>query len=86
MIISFKQKKIQFNYTTIYTQGTRVTKYQSNSTTESGARASNQTMRRSLLEPSFRCLLPGREGEREMSAPRPYVTDPFRPLSSINNW
>ena len=21
-----------------------------------------------------------------MSAPRPYVTDPFRPLSSINNW
>ena len=21
-----------------------------------------------------------------MSAPRPYVTDPFRPLSSSNNW
>ena len=21
-----------------------------------------------------------------MSAPRPYVTEPFRPLSSINNW
>ena len=25
-------------------------------------------------------------GGREMSAPRPYVTDPFRPLSSISNW
>ena len=21
-----------------------------------------------------------------MSAPRPYVTEPFRPLNSINNW
>ena len=39
---------------------------------------------RSLSEPSFRYLSPGREGE--MSAPRPYVTDPFRPFSSINNW
>ena len=27
-----------------------------------------------------------RQGGREMSAPRPYVTDPFRPLNSINNW
>ena len=27
-----------------------------------------------------------RQGGREMSTPRPYVTDPFRPLSSINNW
>ena len=27
-----------------------------------------------------------RQGGREMSAPRPNVTDPFRPLSSINNW
>ena len=27
-----------------------------------------------------------RQGGREMSAPRPYVTEPFRPLSSINNW
>ena len=27
-----------------------------------------------------------RQGGREMSAPRPYVTDPFRPLSSINSW
>ena len=25
-----------------------------------------------------------RQGGREMSAPRPYVTDPFHPLSSIN--
>ena len=27
-----------------------------------------------------------RQGGREMSAPRPYVTDPFRPLCSINKW
>ena len=27
-----------------------------------------------------------RQGGREMSAPRPYVTEPFRPLSSISNW
>jgi len=27
-----------------------------------------------------------RQGGREMSAPRPYVTEPFCPLSSINNW
>ena len=27
-----------------------------------------------------------RKGGREMSAPRPYVTEPFHPLSSINNW
>ena len=27
-----------------------------------------------------------RQGGREMSAPRPYVTQPFRPLSSISNW
>ena len=27
-----------------------------------------------------------RQGGREMSAPRPYVTDPFRPLSSLNSW
>ena len=26
-----------------------------------------------------------RQGGREMSAPRPYVTEPFRPLSSINS-
>ena len=68
------------------------TKYQSNSTSGRGARASYQTMlpeifaRRSLLEPSFRYLSPGREGGREMSAPRPYVTEPFPPLSSIINW
>ena len=50
--------------------------------------------RRSLLEPSFRYLWPGRqagrqagrEGGRKMSAPRPYVTHPSRPLSSINSW
>ena len=46
------------------------TKYQSNSTTGRGARASYQTMlpeisaRRSLLEPSFRYLSPGREREK----------------------
>ena len=46
------------------------TKYQSNSTSGRGARASYQTMlpeisaRRSLLEPSFRYLSPGREGEK----------------------
>ena len=45
-------------------------KYQSNSTSGRGARASYRTMlpeisaRRSLLEPSFRYLLPGREGEK----------------------
>ena len=27
-----------------------------------------------------------RQGGREMSAPRPWVTEPFRPLSSINSW
>ena len=27
-----------------------------------------------------------RQGGRVMSAPRPYVTEPFRPLSSISNW
>ena len=27
-----------------------------------------------------------RQGGREMSAPRPYVTDPFRPLSSLYIW
>ena len=27
-----------------------------------------------------------RQAGREMSAPRPFVTEPFRPLSSINNW
>ena len=46
------------------------TKHQDNSTSGRGARASYRTMlpeisaRRSLLEPSFRYLLPGREGER----------------------
>ena len=46
------------------------TKYQSNSTSERGARASYRTMlpeisaRRSLLEPRFRYLSPGREGEK----------------------
>ena len=46
------------------------TKYQSNSTSGRGARASYRTMlpeisaRRSLLEPSFRYLSPGREGEK----------------------
>ena len=46
------------------------TKYQSNSTSGSGARASYRTMlpeisaRRSLLEPNFRYLSPGREGEK----------------------
>ena len=45
-------------------------KYQSNSTSGRGARASYRTMlpeisaRRSLLEPSFRYLSPGREGEK----------------------
>ena len=45
------------------------TKYQSNSTSGRGARASYRTMlpeisaRRSLLEPSVRYLSPGREGE-----------------------
>ena len=45
-------------------------KYQSNSTSGRGARASYQTMlpeisaRRSLLEPSFGYLSPGREGEK----------------------
>ena len=32
------------------------------------------------MEPSFRHLSPGREAE--MPAPRPYVTDHFRPVSS----
>ena len=47
-----------------------LTKYQSNSTSGRGARASYRTMlpeisaRRSLLEPSFRYLSPGREGEK----------------------
>ena len=27
-----------------------------------------------------------RQGGREMSAPRPYATDPFRPISSTSNW
>ena len=27
-----------------------------------------------------------RQGGREMSAPRPYVTEPFRPFSSISSW
>ena len=51
-------------------QNTKATKYQSNSTSGRGARASYQTMlpeisaRRSLLEPSFRYLSPGREGEK----------------------
>ena len=46
------------------------TKYQSNSTSGRGARALYRTMlpeisaRRSLLEPSFRYLSPGREGEK----------------------
>ena len=46
------------------------TKYESNSTSGRGARVSYQTMlpeisaRRSLLEPSFRYLSPGREGEK----------------------
>ena len=46
------------------------TKYQGNSTSGRGARASYRTMlpeisaRRSLLEPSFRYLSPGREGEK----------------------
>ena len=42
------------------------TKYQSNSTSGRGARASYRTMlpERSLLEPSFRYLSPGREGEK----------------------
>ena len=46
------------------------TKYQSNSTSGRGARASYRTMlpeistRRSLLEPSFRYPSPGREGEK----------------------
>ena len=46
------------------------TKYQCNSTSGRGARASYQTMlpeisaRRSLLEPRFRYLSPGREGEK----------------------
>ena len=46
------------------------TKYQSNSTSGRGARASYRTMlpkisaRRSLLEPSFRYLSPGIEGEK----------------------
>ena len=68
-----------------------LTKYQSNSNSGRGARASYRAMlpeisaRRSLLQPSFRYLLSGREGEREMSAPRPYVTEPFRPLSSVSN-
>ena len=52
-----------------------------NSTSGRGARTSYQTMlpeisaRRSLLEPRFKYL----------SAPRPYVTDPFRPLRSIHS-
>ena len=52
-------------------------KYQSNSTFGRGARASYRTMlpeisaRRSLLEPSFRYLSPGREGERERKKCRP---------------
>ena len=27
-----------------------------------------------------------KQGGREMSAPRPYVTEPFRPVIWINNW
>ena len=66
------------------------TKYQSNSTSGRGARASYRTMlpeisaRRSLFGAKFQIPV-ARQGGREMSAPRPYLTEPFRPLSSINN-
>ena len=64
------------------------TKSQSNSTSGRGARASYQTMlpeisaRRSLLWVKLQIPV-ARQGGREMSAPRPRVTDPFHPLSSI---
>ena len=64
------------------------TKCQSNSTSGRGARASYQTMlpeisaRRSLLWVKLQIPV-ARQGGREMSAPRPRVTDPFHPLSSI---
>ena len=67
------------------------TKYQSNSTSGRGARASYRTMlpeisaRRSLLWAKLQIPV-SRHWGREMSAPRPYVTDPFRPLSLINSW
>ena len=38
--------------------------------------------RRSLFGAKFQIPVT-RQGGREMSAPRPYVTDPFRPLSLI---
>ena len=68
------------------------TKYQSNSTFGRGARASYRTMlpeisaRRSVLEPSFTFIPVARQEGKQMMAPRPYVTEPFRPLSWINNW
>ena len=42
--------------------------------------------RQSLLicELSFRCLSPGSEGEKCRPL-KPYVTDPFPPLNSIDN-
>ena len=75
------------------------TKYQSNSTFRRGDRASYRTTlpeisaRRSLLEPSFRYLLPGREGEK--CRPLEAQPEPGLPLDhtrqnpfvhSINNW
>ena len=65
-------------------------KYQESSTSGRGARASYQTMfpeisaRWSLWWAKFQIpVVSGRQWGREMSAPRPYVTDPFHPLSSV---
>ena len=67
------------------------TKYQSNSAPGRGARASYRTMLPEISAPEVafgaKFQIPvARQGEREMSAPRPYVTEPFRPLSSVNKW
>ena len=61
------------------------TKYQSNSTAGGGAERCSPRFRpggRFWSQVSDTC----RQGGREMSAPRPYVTEHFRPLSAINTW
>ena len=65
------------------------TKYQDNSTSGRGARASYQTMlpeisaRRSLLWVKVQIPVVA-DRHWDKSAPRPYVTDPFHPLNPIH--
>ena len=67
-------------------------KYQDNSTSGRGARASYQTIspeisaRGSLLWAKVQIpIVTDRQGGRDKSAPRPYETDPIHPLSSIHS-